>query len=36
MRIIVLGDTHGRNAWKAIAEKELATCDRFIFIGDLF
>ena len=36
MRIIALGDTHGRNNWKAIAEKELATCDKFIFIGDYF
>lgn len=36
MKIIVLGDTHGRNSWKAIAEKELATCDKFIFIGDYF
>jgi hypothetical protein len=36
MKIIALGDTHGRNNWKAIAEKELATCDKFIFIGDYF
>jgi predicted MPP superfamily phosphohydrolase len=35
-RIICLGDTHGRVDWKAIAEKELATCDKFIFIGDFF
>jgi hypothetical protein len=36
MRVIALGDTHGRNNWKAIAEKELATCDKFVFIGDYF
>ena len=36
MRVIALGDTHGRNNWKAIAEKELATCDKFVFIGDFF
>ena len=35
-RIICLGDTHGRVNWKKIAEKELATCDKFIFIGDYF
>lgn len=35
-RIICLGDTHGRVDWKAIAEKELTTCDKFLFIGDYF
>jgi hypothetical protein len=36
MKVIALGDTHGRINWKAIAEKELATCDKFVFIGDYF
>lgn len=36
MRVIALGDTHGRNNWKAIAEKELATCNKFVFVGDYF
>ena len=35
MKIIACGDTHGRVNWKKIAEKELATCDKFIFIGEL-
>ena len=35
-RIICLGDTHGRVDWKSIAEKELTTCDKFIFMGDYF
>lgn len=33
-RIIAVGDTHGRNLWKQIAEEE--KWDKFIFIGDYF
>lgn len=33
MRIIVLGDTHGRDDWKRIVEKE-KDADKRIFIGD--
>lgn len=36
MRIIACGDTHGRVDWKKIVEKELATCNKFVFIGDYF
>lgn len=32
MRLIALGDTHGRKAWKHIVEKE--TFDKIVFIGD--
>ena len=35
MKIIVVGDTHGRQNWKQIAEKE-NDFDKFIFIGDYF
>lgn len=35
MRIIVLGDTHGRIKWKEIVAKE-ANADKIIFIGDYF
>lgn len=34
MRIIAIGDTHGRSFWKLIKEKE--KWDKFIFIGDYF
>lgn len=34
MKTIVLGDTHGRNIWKDIVNKE--EFDRIIFIGDYF
>lgn len=34
MRVIVVGDTHGRSFWKLIKEKE--QWDKFIFIGDYF
>lgn len=34
MRIIAVGDTHGRSFWKLIKEKE--QWDKFIFIGDYF
>jgi predicted phosphodiesterase len=36
MKVIVLGDTHGRSLWKGIAEKELESCNKFIMIGDYF
>lgn len=34
MRRIILGDTHGRNLWKSIVNKE--KWDELIFIGDYF
>lgn len=34
MKIIAIGDTHGRSFWKLIKEKE--EWDKFIFIGDYF
>jgi len=34
MRIIALGDTHGRNNWEKIIQKE--KFDKVIFIGDYF
>lgn len=36
MKLIAIGDTHGRVDWKKIVEKELATCDKLIFMGDYF
>lgn len=35
MKIIALGDIHGRNIWKEIVQKE-SDADKFIFIGDYF
>jgi len=35
MRLIVLGDTHGRLNWKEIVEKE-SDADKIVFIGDYF
>lgn len=35
MKIIAVGDSHGRNNWKKILEKE-KTFDKFLFIGDYF
>lgn len=34
MRVIALGDTHGRLHWKAITSKD--DFDKVIFIGDYF
>lgn len=34
MRIIALGDTHGRTDWKRIVEEE--TFDKVVFLGDYF
>ena len=34
MKIIALGDTHGRTIWKRIVEKE--TFDKVVFVGDYF
>ena len=34
MKLIALGDIHGRNIWKQIIEKE--TADKIIFMGDYF
>ena len=36
MRIIALGDTHGRTIWKDIVAKELDSSDKIVFIGDYF
>ncbi len=39
MRTIVLGDTHGRNTWTQVLEKELNNekgVNRIIFLGDYF
>ena len=35
MKIIALGDTHGRNYWQHIVSKN-ADADKFVFIGDYF
>ncbi|MEY5048136.1 MAG: hypothetical protein RLZZ175_1495 [Bacteroidota bacterium] len=35
MKIIALGDTHGRNYWESIWEKH-SDADYFVFIGDYF
>lgn len=35
MKLIVIGDTHGRDAWKQVLEKE-KQWDKFVFIGDYF
>jgi hypothetical protein len=36
MRIVALGDTHGRVIWKDIVDKEIIAADKIIFIGDYF
>lgn len=36
MKIIALGDTHGRNDWKEISKNNMLDVDKFIFIGDYF
>lgn len=36
MRLIALGDTHGRLNWKEIVAKELESSDKIVFIGDYF
>lgn len=36
MKIIAIGDTHGKSVWKEVVNKELDNCDKFIFIGDYF
>lgn len=35
MKLVVLGDVHGRSLWKSIIEKE-KDADKFIFLGDYF
>lgn len=35
MKLIALGDTHGRSKWKDIVEKEKGS-DKIVFIGDYF
>lgn len=34
MKHVAVGDTHGRNVWQRIVDKE--PCDKFVFIGDYF
>ena len=34
MKILVLGDIHGRSFWKDAVEKHFDECDRIIFLGD--
>jgi len=36
MRIVALGDTHGRNIWKEIVAKEESDDTMIVFIGDYF
>lgn len=35
MKIVAIGDTHGRDKWKKMVEKEM-DADKIIFIGDYF
>ena len=35
MRIVAIGDTHGRSKWKEIVERE-KDADKIVFIGDYF
>ena len=35
MRVIAIGDIHGKSIWEKIVEKE-STADKIIFIGDYF
>lgn len=35
MKIVALGDTHGRSIWKKIVDKEM-DADKIVFIGDYF
>lgn len=35
MKIVAIGDTHGRNTWKKVLEQE-ADADHVVFIGDYF
>lgn len=35
MKIIAIGDTHGRNYWEKFVEKEI-DADKIVFIGDYF
>lgn len=36
MKIVALGDTHGRSTWQSIVAQEEKTADKIIFIGDYF
>lgn len=36
MKIVSIGDIHGRVIWKEIIAKEEATADKIVFIGDYF
>jgi predicted phosphodiesterase len=35
MRIVAIGDTHGRDTWKKIVDKEM-DADKIVFMGDYF
>lgn len=35
-KILVIGDTHGRDDWKKVVVNENAEFDKFIFLGDYF
>ena len=36
MKLVVIGDIHGRDIWKQIVAKEHDTTDEFVFVGDYF
>ena len=36
MKLIAIGDIHGRDIWKQIVAKEHDTTDEFVFVGDYF
>jgi hypothetical protein len=36
MKLVVIGDIHGRDIWKQIVAKEHDDTDEFIFVGDYF
>lgn len=36
MKIVAIGDTHGRDLWEKVVEKELESSDKIVFEGDYF
>ena len=36
MKLVAIGDIHGRDIWKQIVAKEHDTTDEFVFVGDYF
>jgi predicted MPP superfamily phosphohydrolase len=36
MKLVAIGDIHGRGIWKQIVAKEHDTTDEFVFVGDYF